>query len=123
MKQTGHTVIDMTLLADDSALERGQLHAEIVRLVSLLQTHGIEWRLPSVPVVVPIAEAKPSGLSTVEKSSCFVAYFEAAPTPIPSAGKAKQPASLATHRPVAMSGWQAFAKSRASNAGSAITVC
>ncbi|MFJ1254280.1 TOTE conflict system archaeo-eukaryotic primase domain-containing protein [Cupriavidus sp. CuC1] len=50
------------------------LQAENARLIALLQKHGIDWRLPAVPVQ-PVAEAEPSRLSTDDKVALFRRLF------------------------------------------------
>ena len=50
------------------------LRAENARLIALLDSHGIEWRLPPEPVV-PVAEPEPSRLSTEEKITLFRRLF------------------------------------------------
>jgi len=48
------------------------LRAENTRLISLLESHGIEWRSPSKPAAPP---AEPSRLSTEEKLALFRRLF------------------------------------------------
>ena len=50
------------------------LRAENARLISLLESHGIEWRLPPPPAK-PVAEQEPSRLSTAEKVALFRRLF------------------------------------------------
>ncbi|KJK21271.1 DEAD/DEAH box helicase [Burkholderiaceae bacterium 16] len=50
------------------------LQAENARLIALLQKHGIEWRLPVVPVP-PVPEAETSRLSTDDKVALFRRLF------------------------------------------------
>ncbi len=50
------------------------LRAENARLISLLEFHGIEWRLPPQPAK-PVAEQEPSRLSTAEKVALFRRLF------------------------------------------------
>lgn len=50
------------------------LLAENARLVSLLESHGIEWRLPPQPTR-PVPEPEPSHLSTGEKIALFRRLF------------------------------------------------
>lgn len=50
------------------------LRAENARLISLLESHGIEWRLPPPPAK-PVAEQQPSRLSTAEKVALFRRLF------------------------------------------------
>ncbi|MGO4814122.1 DEAD/DEAH box helicase family protein [Cupriavidus sp. 2MCAB6] len=50
------------------------LQAENARLIALLQKHGIEWRLPVVPVP-PVPEAETSRLSTGDKVELFRRLF------------------------------------------------
>lgn len=50
------------------------LQAENVRLIALLEAHGIEWRLPQ-PTVLVTRETDPSRLSTAEKVALFRRLF------------------------------------------------
>ena len=50
------------------------LRAENARLIALLESHRIEWRLPSVPVT-QVAEPESSRLSTDEKVALFRRLF------------------------------------------------
>ena len=50
------------------------LQAENARLIALLESHGIKWRLSSPPVTV-IRESEPSNLSTAEKVALFRRLF------------------------------------------------
>lgn len=50
------------------------LLAENERLISLLESHGIEWRLPPPPAT-PVPEPEPSRLSTSEKLALFRRLF------------------------------------------------
>lgn len=59
----------------DLALELKALQAECARLISVLESHGIEWRLPPRPVVVDVQAPEPSRLSTAEKVSLFRRLF------------------------------------------------
>lgn len=43
------------------------LQAENARLVALLQSNGIDWRLHTAPEPIVATEAEPSRFSTVEK--------------------------------------------------------
>ncbi|MBI1284195.1 MAG: DEAD/DEAH box helicase [Thiobacillus sp.] len=65
----------MTLPGDDPALERKKLHAEIARLVSLLEAHGIEWRPPLEPSPAPATVPESSRLSSAEKVALFRRLF------------------------------------------------
>ncbi len=58
----------------DQALGLEGLRSENARLVALLETHGIEWRLPQ-PVAVMAQEPEPSRLSTAEKVALFRRLF------------------------------------------------
>jgi hypothetical protein len=58
----------------DHALEVKGLRAENARLIALLDSHGIEWRLPN-PVPVAVQEPEPSRLSTAEKVALFRRLF------------------------------------------------
>jgi len=57
---------------DDQALIR-ELQAENSRLIALLESHGIEWRLPPQPLTPPAADQ--SRLSTDEKVALFRCRF------------------------------------------------
>jgi superfamily II DNA or RNA helicase len=50
------------------------LQAENARLISLLESHGIEWRLPPEPAA-PVSEPDPSRFSTAEKIALFRRLF------------------------------------------------
>jgi hypothetical protein len=50
------------------------LQAENVRLIALLEAHGIEWRLPQ-PAVLVTREPDPSRLSTAEKVALLRRLF------------------------------------------------
>jgi superfamily II DNA or RNA helicase len=52
---------------------KAQLQAENARLIALLDSHGIEWRLPPEPPPTP--EPEPSKLSTAEKIVLFRRLF------------------------------------------------
>ncbi|HVK94914.1 MAG TPA: DEAD/DEAH box helicase family protein [Noviherbaspirillum sp.] len=53
-----------------------KLHAENARLVALLDTHGIDWRIPKPAPVPPVSiEPEPSRLSTEEKIALFRLLF------------------------------------------------
>ncbi|CAG2161330.1 hypothetical protein [Cupriavidus numazuensis] len=55
-------------MADHDAL--AALQAENARLIALLESHGIDWRLPPTPAPC-IREAEPTRLSTDEKVALF----------------------------------------------------
>jgi superfamily II DNA or RNA helicase len=59
-------------MTDPSAVST--LQAENVRLIALLEAHGIEWRLPQ-PAVLVTREPDPSRLSTAEKVALFRRLF------------------------------------------------
>jgi hypothetical protein len=48
--------------------------AENARLIALLESHGIEWRLPP-ETVAPISEPEPSRFSAAEKVALFRRLF------------------------------------------------
>ena len=50
------------------------LRAENLRLIALLEAHGIQWRLPPA-LVLSVHEPAPSRLSTVEKVALFRRLF------------------------------------------------
>lgn len=51
------------------------LRAENARLIALLESRGIEWRLPPKPVVIAVPEPGPSRLSTAERVELFRRLF------------------------------------------------
>jgi hypothetical protein len=51
------------------------IQAENAPLIALLESHGIEWRLPPQPVAVVVRESEPSRLSTAEKLALFRRLF------------------------------------------------
>ena len=57
---------------DDSSVA---LRAEIARLVTLLETHGIDWRVAPHGAPLVAAEAEPSRLSTDQKVALFRRLF------------------------------------------------
>lgn len=60
----------------DPVLELERQRAENARLITLLESHGIEWRLPPKPVVTATElEPEPSRLSTDEKVALFRRLF------------------------------------------------
>lgn len=59
----------------DLTLEMKVLQAENARLVALLKSHGIEWRVPPQPVAVAVQEPELSRLSTAEKVALFWRLF------------------------------------------------
>jgi superfamily II DNA or RNA helicase len=59
----------------DLALDLKALKAENARLIALLESHGVEWRLPPQPAVVAMQESEPSRLSTAEKVALFRRLF------------------------------------------------
>ena len=60
-------------MTDPSAVST--LQAENARLIALLESHGIEWRLPPQPISVAVQEPEPSRLSTAEKVGLFRRLF------------------------------------------------
>jgi hypothetical protein len=50
------------------------LRAENARLISLLESHGIEWRVPTLPST-QVSEPEPSRLTTDEKIALFRRLF------------------------------------------------
>ena len=53
------------------------LKAENARSIALLDSHGIEWRLPP-PVLAPLPQPEPVQLSTTEKVRLFRRLFQGA---------------------------------------------
>ncbi len=51
------------------------LQAENARLISLLESHGIEWRLPPEPVPAPVIEVELSDFTPQEKVALFRRLF------------------------------------------------
>lgn len=51
------------------------LRAENARLVALLRSNGIDWRLPAEPEPIVTTKAEPSRLSTAEKLTLFRRLF------------------------------------------------
>lgn len=52
-----------------------ELQAENARLIALLESHGIEWRLPPEPATVDTIEAEPSNFTPQEKVAIFRRLF------------------------------------------------
>ena len=64
----------MNFPGTDPALELERKCAENARLIALLESHGIEWRLLPEPVL-PVVEPDPSRFSTDEKVALFRRLF------------------------------------------------
>ncbi len=58
----------------DQTMELDSLRTENIRLIALLEAHGIEWRLPQ-PAAIAAQEPEPSRLSTAEKVALFRRFF------------------------------------------------
>lgn len=54
------------------------LQAENARLIALLQSSGIDWRVPAEPEPFVTTEAEPSRFSTAEKVTLFRRLFRGA---------------------------------------------
>jgi hypothetical protein len=62
----------------DPVFELERQRVENARLITLLESHGIEWRMPPEPVVAvtePEPQPEPSKLSTDEKVALFRRLF------------------------------------------------
>jgi superfamily II DNA or RNA helicase len=59
----------------DRPSELEGLRAENARLIALLESHGIDWRLPPQPIAVSVQDQVPSRLSTSEKVALFRRLF------------------------------------------------
>lgn len=64
----------MSALETDPGPALEKQRAENARLIALLASHGIEWRLPPKPVLA-VAEPETSRLSTDEKVALFRRLF------------------------------------------------
>ncbi|MDM0085116.1 DEAD/DEAH box helicase family protein [Variovorax sp. J31P179] len=89
------------------------LHAENVRLVALLESHGIEWRPPSSPAPTDTArapesrtESEPSRLSTAEKVALFRRLFRGRTDVYPVRWEAKT-SGKSGYAPACGNEWQA----------------
>ena len=89
------------------------LHAENVRLVALLESHGIEWRPPSSPAPTDTArapesrtESEPSRLSTAEKVTLFRRLFRGRTDVYPVRWEAKT-SGKSGYAPACGNEWQA----------------
>lgn len=104
--------------------ELATLRAENARLITLLESHGIEWHQPQTVSPVPVAHAsEPSRLSPAEKVALFRRLFRGRADVYPSSGRARPQVSLAIHRPVQTNGVPAYARSAASSAETVATAC
>lgn len=63
----------MESMADHDAF--AALQAENARLIALLESHGIEWRVPPKELAPCVQEAEPSHFSTGEKVALFRRLF------------------------------------------------
>ena len=98
------------------------LQAENARLIALLQSNGIDWRLPAEPEPIVTMELNPQGSAPPKKWLYFDGCFGVAQMSFRSAGKGNQAESLVMRPPAPTSGGPAFAKNHASNVRSVATV-
>jgi len=56
--------------------ERLALRVENARLIALLESHGIDWRLPQTPAIKIKAETESTSLTTAEKVALFRRLFQ-----------------------------------------------
>ena len=87
-----------------SALEG--LRAENARLIALLESHGIEWRLPPQPVAVALPEPERSRLSTAEKVTLFRRMFRGRTDAYPIRWESKS-TGKSGHAPACANEWRA----------------
>lgn len=106
----------------DQALELKALQAENVRLIALLETHGIEWRLPQ-PVAVVAQEPEPSRLSTAEKVALFRRLFRGRTDVYAIRWEGKSSGKSGYAQPARTNGAPEFARSHVSNVAIAATAC
>jgi hypothetical protein len=59
----------------DRSSELYGLRVENSRLIALLESHGIKWRLPQKPIAVAVQESEPPRLATAEKVALFRRLF------------------------------------------------
>jgi len=52
------------------------LRAENARLIALVESHGIEWRLPQAPAIRITAKTESTSLTTEEKLALFRRLFQ-----------------------------------------------
>jgi hypothetical protein len=102
--------------------EAEALRAENARLISLLESHGIEWRVPPPPAE-PTAEPKPSRLSTGEKVALFRRLFRGRTDVYPIRWESKT-TSKAGYSPACANEWRAgVCENPVSNAATAASAC
>lgn len=65
----------MKMSAEKVGDELATLRSENARLISLLDAHGIEWRLPPEPIPLPTPDVDPSNFSANEKVALFRRLF------------------------------------------------
>jgi len=65
----------MKVNAEKGGDEFATLRSENARLISLLDAHGIEWRLPPEPIPLTTPEVEPSNFSATEKVAIFRRLF------------------------------------------------
>ena len=65
----------MKLNAEKGGDDLATLRSEIARLISLLDAHSIEWRLPPEPIPLPTPDLEPSNFSATEKVALFRLLF------------------------------------------------
>lgn len=104
----------MSLAASNPAAELEGLRTERARLISLLESHGIEWRLPP-KAVEPVGEPEPSTLSTDEKVTLFRRLFRGRTDLCPVRWENSTTGKSGYSPSAPMTGVPAFARNRASS--------
>jgi hypothetical protein len=95
--------LSMESMTDPSPVST--LQAENVRLIALLEAHGIEWRLPQ-PTVLVTRETDPSRLSTAEKRALFRRLFRGRTDVYPVRGEGKT-SGKSGYAPACANAWRA----------------
>ena len=93
-------------LTGDYALGLNALETENARLIALLESHGIEWRLPPQPLAAVESEAVPSRFSTVEKVALFRRLFRGRTDVYPTRWESKS-AGKSGYAPACANEWLA----------------
>lgn len=98
------------------------LQLENARLISLLESRGIEWRLPYSPAML-VPEPEPSRLTTGEKVALFRRLFRGRADVYPVRWESKT-TSKTGYSPACANEWLAGVRENpASNAATAANAC
>ena len=99
------------------------LQAENARLITLLEVHGIEWRVSVAPASPAVTEVESSKISTDEKVALFRRLFRGRTDVYPVRWESRA-SGKSGYAPACANEWRVgVCENRASNAGTAPSAC